>query len=208
MRQVAEVSARLTVDEKAIATRWHLDAGSITPPGVWNAIVVAYQSTLGPEVASLRRQQVLAVVNMAMQDALVASWRIKLRDWSERPMTAVRREMAPDFEPYLVTPPFPGYVSGHATVSAAAATVLAHFYPDRSELWHALAREAAMSRLYGGIHFASDNEQGLALGRQVAQRCIAALQLDDKGREAVRFSPGPDKSPGFFVLPRIAAPRD
>lgn len=204
LRQALDVSRRLTDDDKRIAARWHLDAGSVTPPGVWNLLTVNYMAT---QEAPPARQRVLAVLNMAMQDALVAAWRIKLRDWSERPVTAIRRELDPGFEPYLATPPFPGYVSGHSTVSAAAATVLAHYFPAQAGTWHALAREAALSRLYGGIHFQSDNEQGLALGRQVAQRCLAAFEAT-AGAPAPLVNRRPGTPEDFFVLPRTASPRD
>ncbi len=203
LRHVAVVSANLSVDQKSIAQRWHLDAGSITPPGVWNAIATSYLAEAQPP--SALRHRVLAVLNMAMQDALVAAWRIKLHYWSERPITAVRRELDPRFEPLLVTPPFPGYVSGHATVSAAAAGVLSHFFPQHKARWHALAREAAVSRLYGGIHFASDNEQGLALGLQVAQSCIAAFAGGSSKPPPRLVTQPAGMSPDFFVHPRMRA---
>lgn len=204
LRQIVTVAINLSPEQKDIARRWHLDAGSITPPGVWNAIVTAYLSQHPPPVA--RRQRLLAVLNMAMQDALVAAWRIKLQYWSERPITAVRRELDPDFEPLLVTPPFPGYVSGHATVSAAAAGVLSHFLPEQRSRWHALAQEAAVSRLYGGIHFASDNHQGLALGAQVAQTCLAEFEGPGTSVAPALLTSSAGMSPDFFVLPRMRAP--
>lgn len=206
VQQMVSVRTRLTREQAAIAERWHLDAGSITPPGVWNAIVVAYLAQRSPPTPLATRQRALALVNMAMQDALVAAWRIKVRDWSERPVTAVRRELDAGFEPLLVTPPFPGYVSGHSTVSAAAAGVLSHYFPEEKARWHALAREAAISRLYGGIHFASDNEQGLALGVQVAQACLTAFEPSLGGavpRLVVNAAAG--TSSGFFALPRMRA---
>lgn len=201
LKQVQASAAALTPDQQAIAQRWHLDAGSITPPGVWNAVAASFLADARQPLP--QRLRVLAVLNIAMQDALVAAWRIKFKYWSERPVTAIRRELDPNFEPLLVTPPFPGYVSGHSTVSAAAAAVLSHYFPAQRKTWWALAREAAVSRLYGGIHFVSDNEQGLALGLQVAQACLIAF-------EPVRSGPAPgivtapaETSLDFFALPRM-----
>jgi membrane-associated phospholipid phosphatase len=74
-----------------------------------------------------------------------------------------------------VTPGFPSYVSGHSSVSSAAATVLADFFPESAQNLGSMAREAAVSRLYGGIHFRSDNEAGLALGEQIGARTLARL---------------------------------
>jgi membrane-associated phospholipid phosphatase len=77
-----------------------------------------------------------------------------------------------------VTPPFPSYVSGHSTTSGAASTVLAGFFPQRADELAALADEAAISRLYGGIHYRSDNVEGLVIGRRVGQVALRAYYVD------------------------------
>lgn len=173
-REVLEVTRQLTEQQRQVARDWHLDAGSVTPAGIWMQRALQYlqDHASGNEAAS-RTLQVLAALSVAMLDAFVACWQVKLRDWSERPITAVRRELDPAFEPLLVTPGFPAYVSGHATVSAAAATVLGHFWPEQRVRLQALAEEAAMSRLWGGIHFRSDNDEGLRLGRAVGEAVVA-----------------------------------
>lgn len=170
MTEVRDVSRRLTADQKLAALRWNLDAGSVTPPGVWNLVVRSYLAEHPVPLAQHHRT--LALLNMAMHDALVAGWRVKLTHWTERPYTAIRRDIDPTFEPFLVTPPFPGYVSGHAVVSGAAAGVLVRLLPQARERWQALAREAADSRLWGGIHPRVDNEEGLRLGQRVAETCL------------------------------------
>ncbi len=172
-REVLEVSSSLTDAQKQAAQTWNLDAGSVTPGGVWTQLTMAELATHGTDAA--RAVTVLAAVTTALHDAFVECWRVKLRDWSERPVTAIRRELDPSFAPLLVTPGFPGYVSGHSTISAAAATVLGHFWPGQRDRYDAMAREAALSRLWGGIHFTSDNEQGLLVGRAVGQDVVAQL---------------------------------
>lgn len=201
VRQVLDTHRALTAEQRDIAQRWHLDAGSVTPPGVWNAIALMHlaQEPLEP----LRRARLLALLNMAMLDALIAAWRVKLRDWSERPMTAVRRERDAAFTPLLVTPPFPGYVSGHACVSAAAAGVLSHFVPRQAAAWQALAQEAALSRLYGGIHFASDNDAGLDLGAQVAAACLKQFEPAGRSQQAPLVTAPAGMPVHFFDLPRM-----
>ena len=74
-------------------------------------------------------------------------------------------------------PPFPSYVSGHSTTSGAASTVLATRFPSDGRQLRAQAEEAAVSRLYGGIHFRSDNEAGLALGRRVGRAAVDRYDL-------------------------------
>lgn len=181
-REVLEVKQRLTEHQRQVAHHWHLDAGSVTPAGIWMQMALQRLQTNEPnEEAHSGRVMaqalpVLAALSVVMLDAFVACWQVKLRDWSERPITAVRRDLAPDFEPLLVTPGFPSYVSGHATVSAAAATVLGAFWPEQRARLQVLADEAAMSRLWGGIHFRSDNDEGLLLGRAVGAAVVTRLQ--------------------------------
>ena len=74
--------------------------------------------------------------------------------------------------PYITTPPFPYYVSGHATTSGAASEVLAWFFPAEASRLRAAVEEAAVSRLYGGIHWRSDNQMGLVVGRQIGDLAV------------------------------------
>jgi membrane-associated phospholipid phosphatase len=103
-----------------------------------------------------------------------------------RPATYIRRVIDPKWETLLITPPFPEYPSGHSTQSGAAAVVLANLFGENfafedqtrkadgvkprsfPNFW-AAAEEAGISRLYGGIHFRTAIERGLAQGR-----CIGA----------------------------------
>lgn len=173
--EVLDVTKKLTAEQKAIAERWHLEQGSTTPPGVWNTIAINLLRQ--QRLPSDRKAAVLAALNAAMFDALVACWRIKYAYWTARPITVIQSTLDTTFSPHLVTPPFPSYVSGHASVSGAAERVLAMAMPIHRVEFKRLAEEAALSRLYGGIHFRCDNEAGLALGRRIgdlaAQRLVA-----------------------------------
>jgi membrane-associated phospholipid phosphatase len=62
----------------------------------------------------------------------------------------------------IPTPPFPSYPSGHSTTSGAASTVLGALFPGRAKELAAMADEAAISRLYGGVHYRFDNADELA----------------------------------------------
>ncbi len=173
VREVLDVYHKLTPEQKKIADEWHLGQGTVTPAGVWNlrALEIARQKKLGTTVSA----RLFAALNVAMLDAFIACWHVKFTHWTERPVTAIQAKYQADFLPHLVTPPFPSYVSGHATVSGAAAEVLAAFFSDEARSFRAMAEEAAMSRLYGGIHFRSDNEQGLALGYRVGRTVMERL---------------------------------
>jgi len=174
-REVYEVSRGLTAEQKRIAERWADGAGTVTPPGHWNQI--ALDLIRSHRLSDRAAARLLAALNTAQADAFIACWDSKFTYWSERPVTAIRRELDPTWLPYIATPPFPSYVSGHSTTSGAASTVLAARFPSDARRLRAWADEAAVSRLYGGIHFRSDNEAGLVLGRKVGRVAVERYDL-------------------------------
>lgn len=173
VEEVWRTARQLSVAQTRLADLWHLDKGSVTPAGVWNRELLALLSTSPCDPEADARE--IAALNVAMYDALVAAWRVKYTYWTLRPVNAIRDRYDAQFLPYLITPAFPGYVSGHACVSGAAAVVLAHLRPAQAGSFQEMAQAAADSRLYGGIHLRSDNEEGLRLGRQVGQLVAAQL---------------------------------
>src|SRR6185503_14159728 len=78
----------------------------------------------------------------------------------------------------LVTPPFPGYPSGHAMISSIMAEIYSYFFPAEKDLFRQKAKEAAESRFQAGIHFRSDNEVALDMGKKVAARVIERIKND------------------------------
>lgn len=173
-REVYEVGQSLSLEQQQIASYWEDKKGSFTPPGHWNAIAtrLVCEHGLSTSDAAL----VFAALNTAQADAFIAAWDAKFFYWSERPVTAIRQRYDPDWWPYIITPPFPSYVSGHATTSGAASTVLSALFPDEAAQIEAWAQEATLSRLYGGIHFRSDNEAGLMLGQAIGRQALARVQ--------------------------------
>jgi hypothetical protein len=172
LQEVYHVSQTLTPEQREIALFWADGPGTFTPPGHWNAIALELVRAHALDTAAAAR--VFAVLNTAEADAFICLWDTKYTYWSLRPVTAIRREIDPDWSPLITTPPFPSYVSGHSGASGAAATVLSAFFPADAAQLHAWAAEAAGSRLYAGIHFRTDNEVGLALGTSVGEAALAA----------------------------------
>lgn len=170
MREVYKVSTSLTPEQRKIAEDWNLDLGSVTPGGVWNqrARELALKHRLDPAHAA----RLFATMNAATMDAFIACWHAKFKWWTVRPVSMIREHIDPAYLPPVLTPIFPSYVSGHSTASGAAAEVLAGFFPSEAAQLHAMASEAAISRLYGGIHFTNDNDAGLELGRRVGARAL------------------------------------
>jgi membrane-associated phospholipid phosphatase len=176
MNEVYAVSQTLTDEQKRIADYWADGAGSVTPSGHWNLIAVDLVRD-APDWPTLRTARLFATLNTAQADAFIACWDAKYAYWSIRPISAIRRLIDPNWLSYITTPPFPSYPSGHSTTSGAASTVLAAFFPAKAQELAAKAEEAALSRLYGGIHFRSDNEAGLALGRRIGQDAVHAYHV-------------------------------
>jgi membrane-associated phospholipid phosphatase len=121
-----------------------------------------------------RSARINAVINVASYDAFVACWDAKYAYWGIRP-----NQYDTTFRPaILITPPFPGYPSGHAAISGTMAEIYSYFFPDEKELFRQKAKEAAESRFQAGIHFRTDNEVALELGRKVAAKIIDRVKND------------------------------
>jgi hypothetical protein len=191
--EVYSVVRGLTDEQKAIADFWSDAAGATgTPPGHWIAIVSQIARKDGLSLAEA--SEAYTRVGIAVHDAFIGCWNTKYVYNLQRPVTYINDNIDVNWMPYLVTPNFPSYTSGHSTQSGAAASVLTDMFSvktfeDTTHIDHALlppqkprtfesfreaAAEAAISRLYGGIHYRFDNEHGLAsgecIGRAIQQR--------------------------------------
>lgn len=176
VQDLYEASLVLTDEQRAIAQRWAGGPGTVTPPGM--NLEAALDASLAHGTSTMRHARVMAYVATAVADAGIAAWDAKFAYWSDRPIHGIARHHDPGWRPLLDTPPFPGYVSGHATFSGAGSEVLAGFFPDQAASYRAAAEEAAMSRFYGGIHIAADNDMGLVLGRGIAALALQRAASD------------------------------
>jgi hypothetical protein len=181
----AAVGSTRTEDQTQIALFWADGAGTETPPGHWNSIAQIIAAGRGNTLEENAR--LFALLNIAMADAAICAWDAKYTFHFWRPVTAINfAEPLLNWTSFIVTPPFPDYVSGHSTFSGAAATVLPFFYGTEdlpfttgSDFLPGVTRsfptcldaaeEAAVSRLYGGIHFRSANEDGLQAGISIGE---------------------------------------
>src|SRR5262249_17806382 len=124
-----------TPEETEVAQFWEGKAGTPQAPGYWNEIAESAATSQGNTLAQNAR--LFAELNVALADAVIAHFDAKYTDNRWRPVTAIQLAgqtgnpdtiADPNWLPLLKTPPNPSYVSGHAVVSGAAATVLAHFF--------------------------------------------------------------------------------
>jgi hypothetical protein len=130
----------------------------------WNnqaaRMMFEYRLDLNPP----RAAQAYALLNVATHDALIACWDAKYAYWAPRP-----HMVDPTIQPVFAVPNHPAYPSAHSCLSGAAGAVLGRLFPREEAHFNALADEAGEARIMGGIHFRTDCEVGLALGRRVAQ---------------------------------------
>jgi hypothetical protein len=194
----AAVGSTRTEDQTEIALFWADGTGTETPPGHWNSIAQIIAAAQGNTLEENAR--LFALLNIAMADAAICAWDAKYIFDFWRPVTAIAfAEPELNWMSFIVTPPFPDYVSGHSTFSAAAATVLPLFfgtedlpfttgsdflpgvYRSFSTCFDA-AEEAAVSRIYGGIHFRSASEDGLQAGVSIGEWTLAHYLLPSHNR--------------------------
>jgi hypothetical protein len=155
----------LTREQLAVALKWNDGAGTYTPPGHWNDIAAEY--VRDARMSEVRAARALALLNMAMHDAAVACWSVKYRHFNPRPS-----QLDPSIRTSIGLPNFPAFPSGHSTFSAAAAAVLGHLFPEAAPAVEAMAEEAGVSRLYGGIHYPSDIVLGKAHGARIGAHVV------------------------------------
>ncbi|MBC7813179.1 MAG: vanadium-dependent haloperoxidase, partial [Burkholderiales bacterium] len=192
--EVREVGDNLTTEQEDIARFW-LDTPGQTgaPAGHWVSI-----ETQLVEQLDLNLQQaagMYALVNMSLADSFISIWSLKYEVMLLRPETYIREYIARSWQPYIQTPPFPEYPSGHSGTSAAAAEILTSLFgavafTDRTHIiydheplqrsftsFEAAASEAAISRMYGGIHYRAAIENGMRQGRCIGQQILQNVQL-------------------------------
>ncbi len=193
--EVYQAGKSLTDEQRAIALFWADDAGrTSTPAGhyfsVLNQVLRAENAPLALAVQGYAR------LGVAASDAFIGCWKAKYTYNLVRPITYIQQWIDPawnadELTDVVETPPFPEYTSGHSVVSGAAAEVLAALFGDEYTLedhthdvdlglpprvytsFRAMAEEAAISRLYGGIHYRSAILNGLEQGRCIAARALA-----------------------------------
>ncbi len=200
-------STTRTADQTAYSHFWaDLPGRTFTPPGHWNQI--AQHAAMSQRLGLRAEARLFALLNIALADAGISCWETKNYYDFWRPVTAIRQgdtdandqtESDPTWTPQWDSPAFSSYTSGHATFSAAAATVLEAAFgadfafwdtgdprerlePRRFTSFRQAAVEAADSRMYGGIHFRFDNETGLEAGTEIGQYVLQNALLPLRGR--------------------------
>jgi len=204
MTEVFEMTSNLTEEQSLIANFWdcnpfkvefsgHMAIGikKISPGGHWVGI-----TGIASKKAGLPWKETIYIhtlVSMALHDAFVSCWEEKYDSDRIRPESAIQKYMDQNWRPLLQTPPFPEYTSGHSVISKTSAMVLTDYFGDNfefiddSEVYFGLperefksfnlaAEEAAISRLFGGIHFRDAIEEGVKQGELIGQYILERVK--------------------------------
>lgn len=208
--EVKTVTDQLTDEQKHMADFWDdnpfkmnvsghvmFATKKFSPGGHWMNIVGIAAQKAGADFNTTVYAYTKTAV--ALYEGFISCWDEKYRSNLVRPETVINKHIDPEWRPYIQTPPFPSYVSGHSVISAAAAEVMTDIfgdnfsYQDTSEIefgiphrsftsFRQAAVEASYSRLYGGIHYRFDleegNKQGIQLGKIVVDRLRMRRQSD------------------------------
>ncbi|MBL7978691.1 MAG: vanadium-dependent haloperoxidase [Bacteroidetes Order II. Incertae sedis bacterium] len=195
LMEMYEIGKQLTDEQKAIALFWDDNAFAlqvhghamfgvkkVTPGG--HFMNIAAITARHKKLSVVQTTETFARVAIAIADGFIACWQGKYATNRVRPETVINREYDEKWAPFLQTPPFPEYPSGHSTISRAAAEVLTFLHGDNMAFqdtsnvrygnkarsftsFRAAANEASISRVYGGIHYRTGTTGGEDLGRQV-----------------------------------------
>jgi hypothetical protein len=193
----------LTQEEKNTANFWdcnpfavqndgHMLVGlkKISPGAHWMGITdIACDKT---KTSFSKAVEINTVVSVGLLDCFICCWEDKYRTNRIRPETAIREYIDPNWKPWLQTPPFPEYISGHSVVSATSAVILTHYFgnnfaytdnvekdfgipPRHFDSFQQAASQAAISRFWGGIHFMDAINNGLKQGHNVGNWVVAKI---------------------------------
>ncbi|MEZ4986079.1 MAG: vanadium-dependent haloperoxidase [Saprospiraceae bacterium] len=213
VKEVYDVGNALNKEQRTIASFWDCNpfvmnqtghvmfaSKKITPGGHWMGITGIATKKAGMDMIATVHTH--AMVSIGLFDAFISCWDEKYRSSLVRPETVINEYMDPDWLPALQTPPFPEHTSGHSVISTASAVILTRIlgdnfaFNDTVEVPYGLpersfnsfleaSAEAAISRMYGGIHYRPAIEDGVSQGRAVGER-VAQQLLGDTGGVSMR----------------------
>ena len=208
LNEVFELTNNLTQEQVDIAKFWDCNpyvthhkghsmfaTKKITPGGHWIGIT----SVATRQAKSSFEDTVNAYANVSISlfDAFISCWDEKWKTLIVRPETLINQYYDEEWLPLLQTPPFPEYTSGHSVISRAAAVTLTDLFgenfqfTDSTEIMYGLpersynsflhaSEEAAISRLYGGIHYMMAITEGVEQGQKVGDYIVNKIQTKRK----------------------------
>ena len=208
MMEVYNIGKNLDTTQKATALYWddnpnvaanigHLSyfIHKVSPGGHW--LMIAQQACIARNVTVTKAAQIYALTSAAIFDAFISCWDEKYRISLIRPITIINRLVDKNWQPYIQTPPFPEFTSGHSVTSNAAATVLTGIlgdnfaFTDKTEIpfgqgtrsfksFNEAAKQSSDSRVFGGIHYPETARISILQGRSIGNSVLALLYPSQK----------------------------
>lgn len=171
LAEIKEFTESPTHERMRFVQFWADGVGTYTPPGHWNAI--AAEALVPKNFSEVRWARNMALLNLTMMDAAICCWDAKFTYFNPRPS-----QVDPSIKTLTGVPNFPAFTSGHSTFSGAAATFLSYLLPEQATAFQSMAEEASLSRMYGGIHYRSDCEVGLKMGKMIGGHAVERARTD------------------------------
>ena len=169
LRQVEAVVntlENLTNEQEIVIVRWSGGPGTKTAAAQWLDLVSTYMRE--NEINDLEQALLIrSVLEMTIADAIIAAHDSKYTYWVQRPFAR-----DDSIRTIMPTPNHPSYPSSSATIAMAGATVVSHYFPEEAATWMAVAEEIGNSRVWSGIHFPVDVEQGALQGEKIAKEAV------------------------------------
>jgi len=191
--EIVSLSKPLSAENQWIAEFWNDDRPGLTfsPSGHWLAITTQVIEKEHPPIEKVLETYLR--VGFVLADAFIACFNSKYTYNLERPETFIQRQIDKNWRPFSPSPPFPSYPSGHAMIGAATSQVLTNLYGSSYKLkdlshkdlkdfmvkprtfnsFDEMAKENAISRVFLGVHWRFDCEEGLRLGDLIGQEVVA-----------------------------------
>ena len=152
----------LTAIQKRAVVRWAAGPGTRRTAGLWFKMASDAMKT---RPFDLKETLVIrSIITMGIADVYIATFDNKYTYWVRRPFMR-----DPSLQTYMPTPNHPSYPSSSSAIASFPATLFFHYFPEQSEQWEAMTEESKNSRIWSGIHFPNDVEQGSILGKRIAE---------------------------------------
>ena len=203
MKEVYNIVVKLDTAQKATAKYWddnpnvsvnlgHLNyfIHKISPGGHW--LMITKQACEEKKESVSRSSLAYTLTSIALLDGFISCWDEKFKSNLIRPITVINDHVDKNWQPYIQTPPFPEFTSGHAVISNAAATVLTALFGDNYEFtdqteipfgneprhfksFYEASAEVSLSRVYGGIHYPATARISIVQGKEVGKYVLQTL---------------------------------
>jgi hypothetical protein len=177
LQKVIDAAQNRTLEQGAIVNFYGGVPGTEQPAGIWQNIYFDYvknynqniwSKILGKQITDAEYAHKQMVLAQVLADAFMECWKVKYVYQTKRPSMAAEI-LSKKINLAMPNPPFGSYVSGHSTISFAAATVLAGMFPENADKFLKQAEDAKNSRLWAGIHFNYDNVEGKKFGKAIGE---------------------------------------